>query len=146
MNIERGMFRIYECSVCGICGYSSVQNEEEVSNCGFCSSMIMHEKNTLYAATIQEADELVRDLAFTIQPSRKPKIRRGLGFRKRIYYIVESMIEVNRGRPATIKQILTECSDANIPHEKATHFLDILKHEGFLIDTSEGVMIQGEIE
>ena len=145
MSMERGMFRIYECN-CGNTGYASVQSEEDDSKCSFCGSLIVHEKNTLYAVTIQEAEELVLDLAFTAQPPNKVKIRRGLGFRKRIYYIVKSMIEVNRGRPASIRQILTECSDASIPHEKATHFLNILKHEGFLIDTSEGIMIQGEIE
>lgn len=146
MNVERGMFRIYKCHNCSNTGYSSVQNEEEDSTCSFCGSLIVHEKNTLYAVTVQEAQELVQDLAYTVQPAPKASLRRGLGFRKRIYYIVESKIEMNRGRPATIKQILTECSDASIPHEKATHFLNILKHEGLLIDTSEGIMIQGEIE
>ncbi len=145
MSIERGMFRIYKCHQCSNIGFSSVQNEAEESKCSFCTSLIIHEKNTLYAVTVQEAEELVRDLAYTVQPSDKGIIRRGLGLRKRVYYIVESMVEMNRGRPATIKQILTECSDANIPSERATHFLKVLKSEGLLIDTSDGIMIDGEM-
>ena len=143
MSSERGMFRIYKCHKCSNTGFSSVRNEEEDSKCSFCNNLILHEKNTLYAVTVQEAEDLVRDLAFTVQPSGPVKVRRGLGLRKRVYFIVESMVEMNRGRPATIKQILTECSEANIPPERATHFLNVLKSEGLLIDTSEGLMIEG---
>ena len=141
----RGMFRIYKCYKCMNTGYSKVESEEDESECSLCGAKIYHEKGTLYAVTTSEAKEFVMDLVMESSVYREKKLKRGLGMKKRVYNIVESLIEMNRGRPVQTNKIMRECSDASIPLERAQHFLNVLRNEGLVTDTSEGFMIEGGV-
>jgi hypothetical protein len=69
----------------------------------------------------------------------KPGVKRGLGVKRRVYNIVLSLVETNRGRPVTREQVMQECDDAKIANEKANSFLSQLEDEGLLI-SDEGLL------
>ncbi len=145
MSSGRGMFRIYKCRKCKNTGYSSVSSEENESRCSLCGTMVLHERGTIYAATVSEAKELMYDLVLSTSKDHQLKMKRGLGVKRRVLHIVEAVVTVNRGKPAKTKQVLQECVDADIPLDRASHFLDILKNEGMLVDTDEGIMVIGDV-
>jgi tRNA G26 N,N-dimethylase Trm1 len=136
------MFRIYHCPKCKNTGYVHVENEEAASRCSLCNGPILHEKAMLYAATIDEAKELMADLIVSTQlKSKETGSTRGLGLKKRVYNIIEALIEMNRGRPTSIDEVLRECSEAGIDIERANHFVHQLKDEGLVAEVSGGLTI-----
>jgi len=141
------MFRIYHCSRCKNIGYSQVESEEDASSCGLCQALVLHETGTVYAVTRQEAQALVRDLALESQMSRttmKGNMGRGLGVKKRVYYIIEALIDLRRGKPASIEEVMRECSEAGIDLGRAMKFLDTLESEGLIVNDGGHVMITKE--
>lgn len=141
------MFRIYHCSRCKNIGYSQVESEEDASNCGLCHALILHETGTVYAVTCQEAQTLVRDLALESQMSRasmKGSAGRGLGVKKRVYNIVEALIDLRRGRPASIEDVMRECSEAGIDLGRAMKFLDTLESEGLIVNDGVHIILTRE--
>lgn len=138
----RGMFRIYQCSRCKNIGFVPVENEEAEAHCSLCKGMILHERGTLYAATIDEAREIMTDLAVSSRlESKKGGSTRGIGLKKRVLNIVEAIVEINRGRPASLEQVMRECSEAGIDLGRASHFVNQLKSEGLLSEIAGGLMI-----
>ncbi len=136
------MFRIYQCSKCRNTGYVHVENEDAESRCSLCNGLILNEKGMLYAATIDEAKELMADLILSTQlKAKETGSRRGIGLKKRVYNIIEALIEINRGRPASIDQVLRECSEAGIDIERANHFVHQLKNEGLVAEVGGGLTI-----
>ena len=110
-----------------------------------CNGLILHEKGTLYAASIEEAKEALTELLLLSRlDARKVGSSRGLGVKKRVLNIVESVIEINRGHPARWNQVMSECSDAGIDSERASHFVDVLKREGALTEEGGGLVMNGE--
>jgi len=141
------MFRIYHCSKCKNIGYSQVESEEDTSRCGLCQALILHETGTVYAVTRQEAQTLVRDLALESQMSRasvRGSTGRGLGVKKRVYNIVEALIDLRRGRPASIEEVMRECSEAGIDLGRAMKFLDTLESEGLIVNDGVHIMLTRE--
>ncbi|MFW9953811.1 MAG: hypothetical protein ACFFD3_04585 [Candidatus Thorarchaeota archaeon] len=138
----RGMFRIYQCRRCRNSGFAAVNNEEDDARCSLCNGLILHEKGTLYAATIDEAKDILTDLVLTSRlDERKTGASRGLGLKKRVLNIIEALIEINRGQPASYTEVLRECSEAGIDLERARHFVDVLKREGALVEHSGNLFI-----
>jgi hypothetical protein len=124
-----------------------VESEEDTSRCGLCQTLILHETGTVYAVTKQEAQALVRDLALESQLSRtasKGSVSRGLGVKKRVYNIVEALIDLKRGRPVSIEEVMRECSEAGIDLGRAMNFLDTLESEGLIVNDGVHVMISKE--
>lgn len=122
---------MYQCPSCTNIGYVSVQNEQEESRCSLCRSLILNELGTLYAVTVQEAHASVQELVTESRISAKPRPGgRGLGIKKRVYYIIEALVDLNRGRPVSIEDVMRECSDAGIDISRAMTFLDSLVSEG----------------
>jgi hypothetical protein len=141
---DRGMFRIYHCSRCNNIGYSQVESEDDASKCSLCQALILHEKGTVYAVTRQEAQAFVRDLALESNRSRtvsKGSVSRGLGVKKRVYNIIEALVDLRRGKPVSIEEVMRECSEANIDLGRAMNFLDTLESEGLIISDGVQVMI-----
>jgi hypothetical protein len=95
---------------------------------------------------MQEAKSNVKEL---VVHSRRQKEHtgsgRGLGVKKRVYYIVEALIDINRGRPVTVDAVLRECSDAGIDLNKAMSFLEKLESEGLVTRRGAHVVISGEV-
>jgi hypothetical protein len=136
------MFRVYQCSRCNNIGYSRVESEEEASTCGLCQALILHEKGTVYAVTKNEALSLVRNLALEAQHTRnraKGATVRGLGVKKRVYNIIEALIDLKRGKPASIEEVMRECSEAGIELGRAMKFIDALESDGLIVN--DGVYI-----
>ena len=129
---ERGMFRIYRCSVCKNIGYAQLENEDETSRCSLCQTIILHESGTIYATTLQEAQASVRELVIESQMSNAKQEGggRGLGVKRRVFNIVESLIDMNRGRAVTLENVMKECNEAGIDLGRAMKFLDTLESEG----------------
>ncbi|MHA2210051.1 MAG: hypothetical protein ACXABV_12880 [Candidatus Thorarchaeota archaeon] len=145
MTSERGMFRVYQCPSCTNIGYVSIQTEHEESRCSLCRTLILHEPGTLYAVTVQEAQSSVRELVTESRHDVKPKSGgRGLGIKRRVYYIVEALVDLNRGRPVSIEDVMRECSDAGIDISRAMTFLDALVSEGEIVKNGAQVTIPME--
>lgn len=139
------MFRVYQCPSCNNIGYVAIESEDEESRCSLCSTLILHVPGTLYAVTIHEAQATVRELV--ADSRRENSIRRGgrgLGVRRRVYYIVEALVDLNRGRPVSVESVLRECSDAGIDLSKAMTFLEQLVSEGEV--TRHGTQVSVQME
>jgi hypothetical protein len=135
------MFRIYRCSVCKNIGYAHVENENETSRCSLCQTIILHESGTVYAVTLQEAEASVRELVVESQISRVKQggNGRGLGVKRRVLNIVESLIDMNRGRAVSLEVVMRECNEAGIDMGRAIKFLEILESEGAI--QNDGVTV-----
>jgi len=146
---DRGMFRIYRCIRCNNIGYSRVESEEETSNCSLCQTLVLHEKGTVYAVTRHEAMAAVRELALEGQLAKaagKSSSSRGIGLKRRVFNIVESVIDLRRGKPATIEEVMRECSEAGIDLGRAMKFLDTLENEGLISNNGISISIQRRYE
>lgn len=73
----------------------------------------------------------------------KPGVKRGLGVKKRVFNIVLSLVETNRGRPVSREQIMQECNDAKIADDKAQSFLEQLEDEGLVISDGSLITVSG---
>ncbi|MFW9786422.1 MAG: hypothetical protein ACFFE2_07120 [Candidatus Thorarchaeota archaeon] len=147
MNRVRGMFRIYRCGSCNNIGYVHVESEDEASRCSLCQGIILDEPGTVYAVTVQEAQSSVRELVIESQVA---KIRqggngRGFGVKRRVFNIIESLIEMNRGRAVTIEDVMRECSEAGIDLGRAMKFMDTLESEGAIRNDGVAVSLTGEV-
>lgn len=142
MSRDRGMFRVYHCTRCNNIGYSQVESEEDPSNCSLCQTLVLHETGTVYTVTRQEAMAAVRELALEYQMNKtrsKGGVGRGLGVKRRVFNIIESLIDLRRGKPTSIEEVMRECSEAGIDLGRAMKFLDTLESEGLIIN--DGVHI-----
>lgn len=149
MSKDRGMFRIYRCARCNNIGYSQVESEDEVSNCSLCQTLVLHEKGTIYTVTRQEAVAAVREFALEGQLAKAAETRsssRGIGVKRRVFNIVESLIDLRRGKPATIEEVMRECSEAGIDLGRAMKFLDTLENEGLISNDGISISIQRRYE
>ena len=124
-----------------------MESEEDTSRCGLCQALVLHEIGTVYAVTRQEAQALVRDLALESQMSRsilKGNAGRGLGVKKRVYNIIEALVDLKRGKPASIEEVMRECSEAGIDLGRAMKFLDTLESEGLIVNDGVQIMLTRE--
>jgi hypothetical protein len=146
---DRGMFRIYRCVRCKNIGYSQVESEDEASNCSLCQTLVIHEKGMTYAVTRQEAMAAVREFALEGHLTRvaeKSSSSRGIGIKRRVFNIVESLIDLRRGKPASIEEVMRECSEAGIDLGRAMKFLDTLENEGLISNDGISISIQRRYE
>lgn len=145
MARERGMFRVYRCSLCKNIGYAHVESEDEASRCSLCQGIILHETGSIYAVTVQEAQTIVRELVIESQISKVKQggNGRGLGVKRRVFNIIESLIEMNRGRAVTIEDVMRECSEAGIDLGRALKFMDTLESEGSIQNDGVTVSLTG---
>lgn len=142
MSTARGMYRVYTCSSCGNIGYIQVERESENSNCELCGALVINGPGMLYAVTSVEARDYVRELVNLKErekPSAKAKSR---GTRRRVFDIVQSLIDLNRGKSIAYDAVLIECVDAGIDLERARHFLDLLIDEGVIGQLDRGLTVQ----
>ena len=146
---DSGMLRIYRCARCNNIGYCQVENENETSNCSLCQTLVLHEKGTVYAVTRQEAIAAVRELALAGQLAKatgKGSSSRGLGIKRRVFNIVDSLIDLRRGKPATIEEVMRECSEAGIDLGHVMTFIDTLENEGLITNDGISISIQRRYE
>jgi len=128
-------------------GYVAVENVEDSSVCSLCQIRISHSSSTTYAATIEEAESMIRRLVVDSRerslPSGDP---RSYGLRKRVFRIVEALVDTNRGRPVSIARVLQECSDAGIDQDKADAFIDAMLSDGCLVNDGSDITLSGRKE
>ncbi len=145
MRKNRGMFRIYRCARCNNIGYCHIESKDETSNCSFCQTLVLHEKGIVYVITRHEAIAAVRKLALETQSAKavgKGSSSRGLGIKRRVFNIIDSLIDLRRGKPATIEDIMRECSEAGIDLGRAMKFLDTMENEGLIANDGISISIQ----
>jgi hypothetical protein len=140
------MFRVYRCSGCKNIGYTHVETEDEASRCSLCQTIILHEIGTVYAVTIQEAQSSVRELVIESQISKVKQGGniRGIGVKRRVFNIIESLIDMNRGRAVSIENVMRECSEAGIDLGRAMKFMDSLESEGAIHNDGIAVSVKKE--
>jgi len=91
----------------------------------------------------------VRELALEGQLAKaagKSSSSRGIGLKRRVFNIVESVIDLRRGKPATIEEVMRECSEAGIDLGRAMKFLDTLENEGLISNNGISISIQRRYE
>ena len=95
--------------------------------------------------TVQEAQTIVRELVIESQISKVKQggNGRGLGVKRRVFNIIESLIEMNRGRAVTIEDVMRECSEAGIDLGRALKFMDTLESEGSIQNDGVTVSLTG---
>lgn len=143
---ERGMFRIYECPRCRNVGSAQVESEECISRCSLCQATIVHTSATQYAATIQEAESYVKEVVAGFKlKTRSSGSLRTIGLKKRVFNIVEALVDMNKGRPVAIDEVLRECTDAGIDSDRASGFVEDLLGEGALTGDDSGMKPAGRI-
>jgi len=142
--VERKVLRVYRCPRCRNVGYVPVENVQDRSVCSLCQVKISHGSSTMYAATVEEAESMIRGLVVDSRqrslPSGDP---RSYGVRKRVFNIVEALVDTNRGRPVSIARVLQECLDAGIDQDKAGAFIDTMLSDGCLVNDGSGITLSG---
>jgi hypothetical protein len=133
-------FRVYKCQDCGNVGFERVADKGIDSHCSLCRTTICDKPGMLYVSSVDEARRRAGILATLALSSTTTKISMGRGLRRRVLDIVESLVNLNRLRPVTLEQVLTECTDAGIPRERGIHFLNVLRDEGLITYDNELVM------
>lgn len=142
MSKTRGMIRIYRCSRCHNVGYSRVREQSDDSMCSLCSATISHSPSAIYVETPEEAQQRMKSMMLRDGFDR-PGVKRGLGVKRRVFNIVLSLVETNRGRPVSREQIMQECNDAKIAGDKALSFLEQLEDEGLVISDGRLITVSG---
>ncbi len=137
--MNESKFRVYRCQECGNVGFDRVPDKGTNSQCSLCSAIISDRPGMIYVTSDKEARRRAGILATMAQTSTS-KVSMGLGLRRRVLDIVESLVNMNRVKPVTLEQVLTECVDAGIPRERAMHFLDVLTGENLITHDNESVM------
>ena len=132
-------FRAYRCHECGNVGFDRVADKGTNSQCSLCSTVISDRPGMIYVSTAKEARRRAGILATMAQTSTS-RVSMGIGLRRSVLDIVESLVNMNRLKPVTLEQVLNECADAGIPRERAMHFLDILRDENLITYDGESVM------
>ena len=127
------MFRVYRCSGCKNIGYAHVETEDEASRCSLCQRIILHETG-------------VRELVIESQISKVKQggNSRGIGVKRRVFNIIESLIDMNRGRAVSIENVMRECSEAGIDLGRAMRFMDTLESEGAIRNDGVAVSVTKE--
>jgi len=139
---ERRLLRVYRCPRCRNVGYAPVENFQDSSVCSLCQAKIPHSSSTRYAATVEEAESMIRELVVdSTQRSLPGGDPRSYGVRKRVLNIVEALVDTNRGRPVSIMRILQECSDAGIDEDKASAFIDAMLSDGCLVNDGSEITL-----
>lgn len=142
MSKTRGMIRIYRCSRCHNVGYSRVREQSDDSMCSLCSATISHSPSAIYVETPEEAQQRMKSMMLR-EGFDRPGVKRGLGVKRRVFNIVLSLVETNRGRPVSREQIMQECNDAKIAGDKALSFLEQLEDEGLVISDGRLITVSG---
>ncbi len=138
--MNENKFRVYRCHECGNVGFDRVADKGTDSHCSLCSVIISDRPGMIYVSSDKEARRRAGILATMAQTSTS-KVSMGLGLRRRVLDIVESLVNLNRVRPVALEQVMTECTDAGIPLERAMHFLDVLRDEDLITHDNESVML-----
>jgi len=136
MNEDK--FRVYRCHECGNVGFDGITDKGTDSHCSLCSAVISDRPGIIYVSSDKEARRHAGILATMAQTSTS-KVSMGLGLRRRVLDIVESLVNMNRLKPVLLEQVLTECADAGIPRERAMHFLNTLQDENLI--TYDGLSV-----
>ncbi|MCK4566869.1 MAG: hypothetical protein KAU48_06115 [Candidatus Thorarchaeota archaeon] len=137
--MNENKFRVYRCRECRNVGFDRVADKRTNSQCSLCSAVIFDRPGMIYVSSVEEARRRAGILATMAQTSES-RVSMGLGLRRRVLDIVESLVNMNRLKPVTLEQVLTECADAGIPRERAMHFLDVLRDENLITHDNESVM------
>lgn len=127
------MYRIYSCPKCQYIDYISVSNKQEISKCSLCGHKIRHNSIMVYKKTIEEAERIVKQLVrFQSLSHSSERPIRGLGVKKRVLRMLESLLDLNKERPVAVSDLLTECADAGISQDRTLHFIEVLCSEGIV--------------
>jgi hypothetical protein len=61
-----------------------------------------------------------------------------------VFNIIESLIDMNRGRAVSIENVMRECSEAGIDLGRAMRFMDTLESEGAIRNDGVAVSLSKE--
>lgn len=128
------MFRVYRCPECSHTGYTEVQSEDGPSECSFCAALISDSQYIAHVPTVKEAKRRVVETVH--RELKRSKGTHGLGKRRRVLGVVESLVDLNRGRPVTEEAVVQECELAGMERKTVLRFISILKEQGLITGVS----------
>jgi hypothetical protein len=73
------------------------------------------------------------------------KARHGLGVKKRLFYMVSDLSDLNHGRGVSRRRVLDECQEVDIDIDKAKRFLNQLQEEGKIVEIDNKLQVVPEV-
>ena len=128
------ILRVYRCPECSHIGYTEVQSQDGSSECSFCAALISDAQCIAHVPTVKEAKRRVVETVYR-EPKRS-KGTHGLGKRRRVLGVVESLVDFNRGRPVTEEAVVQECELAGMERKTVLRFICILKEQDLITAVS----------
>ena len=137
---------VYECQECGNIGRKRIEGKHESLKCSLCQANLVNNEGIAHKNTEDEARDHLRVLANRKRMRRKSSVSRtGLGVRKRLINIIDSLVQLNKGRGVTEDEIMRECMDAGIDQERATEFLNSLLNDRVAINHDGIIELDGNV-
>ncbi|TFG94658.1 hypothetical protein E4H12_14785 [Candidatus Thorarchaeota archaeon] len=141
MTSREQTFRVFRCPHCGYTGYRQVSNPEDDSKCNLCSKTISHTSDMRYVTSSEDARKAMQEIIFSSHTRAPTKTRHGLGVKKRLFYMVSDLSDLNNGRGVSRSRVLEECQEVDIEIDKAERFLNQLQEEGQIIEIDDKLTV-----
>lgn len=137
-------FAVYECRRCRHAEVIEINEHMNSPICGLCGATLDDSDRKHESESEEEALARLSSLVRSrIGRTVRPRPRHGLGVRRRLIDIVTSLIELNRGRPVSVAEVLSESESAGLSLEKTRVFLERLEMEGVLTVSDGRVTLSG---
>ncbi|MGY5859233.1 MAG: hypothetical protein RTU63_07680 [Candidatus Thorarchaeota archaeon] len=137
MTSREQTLRVFKCPHCGYTGYRQVRNQEDDTKCNLCSKTVSHTSEMRYVTSSEDARKAMQEIIFSTQTRTTTKPRHGLGVKKRVFYMVSDLSDLNNGKGVSWRRVLEECQEVDIDLDKAKHFLNQLLDEGPVIEIGD---------
>ena len=144
MTSREQTLRVFRCPHCGYTGYRQVSNQEDDTKCNLCSKIVSHTSEMRYVTSSEDARKAMQEIVFSSQKQTTSKPRHGLGVKKRVFYIVSDLSDLNNGRGVSRRRVLEECQEVDIDLDKAKRFLIQLQDEGLIIEIEDRLTVVPE--
>jgi len=138
-------FRVFRCPHCGYTGFRQVRSQEDDSTCNLCSKTVSHTSEMRYVKSADDARKVMQEIVFSSPKPTMTKARHGLGVKKRLFYMVSDLSDLNHGRGVSRRRVLEECQEVDIDIDKAKRFLNQLQEEGQIIEIDNKLQVVPEV-
>ncbi|MHA1135887.1 MAG: hypothetical protein ACTSSE_05315 [Candidatus Thorarchaeota archaeon] len=126
--------RVFKCPHCGYTGFRQVSSQEDDSRCNLCSKIVSHTSEMRYVTSSEDARRAMQEIVFSSKKPTISKPRHGIGVKKRVFYMVSDLSDLNHDKGVNRRRVLEECQELGIDLDKAKRFLGQLQDEGLIIE------------
>jgi len=87
-----------------------------------------------YVTSSEDARRAMQEIVFSSKKPTISKPRHGIGVKKRVFYMVSDLSDLNHDKGVNRRRVLEECQELGIDLDKAKRFLGQLQDEGLIIE------------